>query len=58
MIRLLPVLFVCTFIGTFAQAEVQRYDLVLGQRQLGTLSFDTDTLDLVSDLNNTPLAGC
>lgn len=55
MLHFLPAFFICTFIGNAAQAEIQRYDLLLGQRQLGTLSFDTDTLDLVSDLNNTPL---
>lgn len=55
MLRFLPAFFICTFIGNAVQAEIQRYDLLLGQRQLGTLRFDTDTLDLVSDLNNTPL---
>lgn len=51
----LPALLICALGGTAARAEVQGYDLMLGQRQLGTLSFDTDTLHLVADLDNTPL---
>jgi hypothetical protein len=54
MTHFLPAFFACTFIGNAVQAEIQRYDLLLGQRQLGTLSFDTDTLDLEMDLDNTP----
>lgn len=54
MLRFLPAFFICTFIGNAVQAEIQRYDLLLGQRQLGTLSFNTDTLDLEMDLDNTP----
>ena len=41
--------------ATNALAEMQTYDLLLGQRQLGTLQFDTVSQTLVADLNNTPL---
>ncbi|MFN3661419.1 hypothetical protein [Yoonia sp.] len=55
MTRFLPALFFLVFAGSAIKAEVKHYDLMLGQRQLGGLGFDTVTLDLVSDLDNTPL---
>lgn len=55
MIRLLPAFLIWTLMGNAARAEVQHYDLMLGQRQLGTLSFDTDRMNLLMDLDNTPL---
>lgn len=55
MIRFLPALLICALVGTTARAEVQRYNLMLGQRKLGTFSFDTSTLNLVAELDNTPL---
>ncbi len=55
MIRLLFAVVICSLASTAADADVQHYDLLLGHRQIGTLSFDTDRMDLVSDLDNTPL---
>lgn len=55
MIHVLPALLFCVVIGTAAQSEVQNYDLHLGQRQIGTLSFDISTPELVADMHNTPL---
>lgn len=55
MIRFLHVVVCFGLISTAANADVQHYDLLLGQRQVGTLSFDTDRMDLVTHLDNTPL---
>lgn len=38
-----------------AVAQVQHYDLMLGQRQIGTLQFDPTTMEMLSNIDNTPL---
>lgn len=54
MTRSLTGFIFCIFFNNAVHAEVQYFDLTLGQRQIGALSFDTETLEIVMDLNDTP----
>lgn len=54
MTRSLTAIIFCIIFNNAAHAEVQYFDLTLGQQKIGALSFDTETLEIVMDLNDTP----